>query len=114
MVADQRHAAGQGGQTPKTVPMTDTTPVARPVPDRPTRETFDLQHAAAYGAVALLLFSLLKAYASANFSLTTAAALLTTAPINVLLGTMVSYSYQVFPLLFIGFGGLAALMWHRT
>jgi hypothetical protein len=42
----------------------------------------DLQHSATYGAVALILFTLLKAYASANFSLTTAAALLSTAPLR--------------------------------
>jgi hypothetical protein len=65
----------------------------------------DLQ-IASLGASGLVLFALIKAYAAANFSLTTASALLTTAPLNVLLGTLVSYSYQIIPLL-----ALAALCW---
>jgi hypothetical protein len=72
----------------------------------PPQPPFLSQHLAVVGAIALTLFALVKAYAAANFSLTTASALLTTAPLNVLLGTLTSYSYQIFPLL-----GLAALTW---
>jgi ABC-type enterochelin transport system permease subunit len=54
---------------------------------------------ASIGAVLLALFTLTKAYAAAKFSLTTASALLTTAPFNVLLGSLTAYSYSVFPLL---------------
>jgi hypothetical protein len=54
---------------------------------------------ASIGAALLALFTLTKAYAAAKFSLTTASALLTTAPFNVLLGSLTSYSYTVFPLL---------------
>jgi hypothetical protein len=84
--------------------------VAQDVEERPAAEGggFDLQNAATIGAVGLALFTLLKAYAAAKFSLTTAAALLTTAPLSVFLGTMVSYSYQIFPLL-----ALAAVTWLR-
>ncbi|WP_157441644.1 hypothetical protein [Actinoplanes awajinensis] len=71
----------------------------------------DLQHAATYGAVALIAFTMLKAYAAAYFSLTTAAALLTTAPINVFLGSMVSYSYQLFPLLALALVVYALHQW---
>jgi hypothetical protein len=70
----------------------------------------ELQHAATLGAAGLALFTLFKAYAAAKFSLTTAAALLTTAPLNVLLGTMVSYSYEIFPLLFLA---AVAWVWHH-
>lgn len=66
----------------------------------------DPELAAPLAVAALIVFTLLKAYAAANFSLTTAGALLTTAPINVFLGTLESYSYDVFPLI-----GLAALTW---
>lgn len=61
---------------------------------------------ASLGAAAVTIFALMKVYAAAGFSLTTASALLTTAPLNVLLGSLVSFSYDVFPLL-----ALAALAW---
>lgn len=67
---------------------------------------FDLQHLATVGAIVLILFAVMKAYATAKFSLTSASAMLITAPLNVLLGTVVSYSYKIFPLL-----GLAAVAW---
>ncbi len=80
------------------------------LPEEPTRDPaghgFVASHAASIGAVALALFALVKAYAAANFSLTTTSALLTTAPLGVLLGTLASYSYQIFPLL-----GLAGVAW---
>jgi hypothetical protein len=53
---------------------------------------------AAAGAVLLTGFALTKAYAVADFSLTTGAALLTAAPVAVLLGSLMSYAYWVFPL----------------
>lgn len=56
------------------------------------------------GALVLGIFVLLKCYAAARFSLTTASALLTTSPTNVLLGSLTLYAYQLFPLL-----GLASL-----
>jgi hypothetical protein len=71
--------------------------------------SLDLQQMTTIGGIALVLFTLLKAYAAAKFSLTTAAALLTTAPLNVFLGTMVSYSYAIFPLLALG---ALAWTWH--
>jgi hypothetical protein len=52
------------------------------------------------------IFALMKVYAAAGYSLTTASALLTTAPLNVLLGSLVSFSYELFPLLALG-----ALAW---
>jgi hypothetical protein len=63
-------------------------------------------HFVPIGGVALGIFVLVKCYAAAGYSLTTAAALLTSAPLTVLLGTLTSYDYQLFPLL-----GLAALSW---
>ena len=53
---------------------------------------------AATGAVLLTGFALVKAYAVAHFSLTTGAALLTSAPVSVLLGALMSYAYWIFPL----------------
>lgn len=68
--------------------------------------SIDAKHLASFGAVGLALFALLKTYAAAEFSLTTAAALITAAPVNVLLDSIVSYSYEFFPLL-----ALAAIAW---
>lgn len=71
-----------------------------------SKSAVDLQYAATYGAAALSFFALVKVYASAYFSLTTAAALLTTAPLSVFLGATTSYSYEVFPLV-----ALALVLW---
>ena len=64
-------------------------------------------HLASFGAIALFTFVLLKTYAAAKFSLTTASALLTTAPVSVLLGTITSYDYYALPFLFV-----AAAAWY--
>ena len=52
-------------------------------------------------AVAVTTFVTLRAYGAARFSLTTASALITTAPLSVLFGTITSYAYAVLPLLCI-------------
>jgi hypothetical protein len=64
------------------------------------------QQPALAGAAIVTIFALVKTYAAAAYSLTTASALLTTAPVTVLLGTLTSYEYEILPLL-----GLAALCW---
>jgi hypothetical protein len=60
--------------------------------------------ATSLGALTLSAFLLLKCYAVAHYSLTTAAALVTASPLSVLLGSVMLYMYQFLPLL-----GLAAL-----
>jgi hypothetical protein len=60
--------------------------------------------ATSLGAVTLSAFLLLKCYAVAHYSLTTAAALVTASPLSVLFGSIMLYMYQFLPLL-----GLAAL-----
>jgi hypothetical protein len=74
-------------------------------PDAPSK-TSSVPPVASLGAAAVGIFALMKVYAAAGFSLTTASALLTTAPLNVLLGSLVSFSYELFPLLALG-----ALAW---
>ena len=68
-----------------------------PFSDGTHQRVIDTQ-VASLGAMVLGLFVLIKCYAAAKFSLTTASALLTTAPLTVLLGTLTSYDYQLFPL----------------
>ena len=114
MVADRRDVGEPGGERRPSTTAADPASAPGAAPDRPADGALDFKHAATYGAVGLVLFTLLKAYASANFSLTTAAALLTTAPISVLLGTMVSYSYQIFPLLFMAFAAWTVVIWRST
>ncbi|MGR7026257.1 hypothetical protein [Geodermatophilus sp. URMC 62] len=58
----------------------------------------DAAHLSIVGAVLLTGFALVKSYAVGHFSLTTGAALLTTAPLTVLLGSLMSYAYWVLPL----------------
>lgn len=58
----------------------------------------DAAHLSIVGAVLLTAFALVKSYAVGHFSLTTGAALLTTAPLTVLLGSLMSYAYWVLPL----------------
>jgi hypothetical protein len=55
-------------------------------------------------ALALGLYMLAKCYAGAHFSLTSASALLTTSPVNVLLGSLTLYAYQLFPMLSLAGG----------
>jgi hypothetical protein len=64
---------------------------------------------ATLGALFLPLFVFLKAYGAAEFSLTTASALLSATPLSVVLGTLISYAYSVLPLL-----SLASLSWLVT
>lgn len=71
------------------------------------------EHLTYVAALGLVLFALAKTYAVANFSLTTAGALLTTAPLAVLLGTLTSYDYFFFPVLALASGCVAALVWRR-
>jgi hypothetical protein len=74
----------------------------------PRDSSFSLQDIdiAIVGAILLPLFVFLKAYGAAEFSLTTAAALLSTAPLSVVLGTLISYAYLILPLV-----SLASLAW---
>jgi len=58
----------------------------------------DAAHLSIVGAVLLTAFALVKSYAVGHFSLTTGAALLTTAPLTVLLGSLMSYAYWILPL----------------
>jgi hypothetical protein len=60
--------------------------------------------ATSLGALILSGFVLLKCYAVAHYSLTTAGALVTASPLSVLLGSIMLYMYQFLPLL-----GVAAL-----
>jgi hypothetical protein len=72
---------------------------ARPSEAADDRSIFELAaHLGAVGAVILTAFALLKCYAVAHFSLTTGSALLTTAPLSVLLGSLMSYAYWTLPL----------------
>jgi hypothetical protein len=64
---------------------------------------------ATLGAVGLTLFVFLKAYGAAEFSLTTASALISAAPLSVVLGTLISYTYALLPLV-----SLASLAWLVT
>jgi hypothetical protein len=66
------------------------------------------------GAVALALFVIIKAYSAANYSLTTASALLTTAPLDVLLGTLTSYDYALLPLLALAAWSWVFFSWRAT
>lgn len=54
------------------------------------------------GGALLLLFLLAKAYAVSHYSLTTTGALITSAPLTVLLGTVASYLYLLLPALAVG------------
>ena len=71
------------------------------------------QHAAQLGALAVGLFLLMKTYSVSNYSLTTASALLTAAPVAVILGTLTSYEYVMWPLLCMASGALAVRLWVR-
>ena len=71
------------------------------------------EHLTYVAALALFLFALAKTYAVANFSLTTAGALLTTAPLAVFLGTVTSYEYFFFPILALACGCVTVLVWRR-
>lgn len=64
-----------------------------------------------WGVVGLSLFVLLKTYGAAHYSLTTASALLTGAPAAVLLGTITSYEYLLWPVIAAVAAGLA--LWHQ-
>src|SRR4051812_37938048 len=74
----------------------------------PAPSLFDITaRLAALGAVVLSSFALVKCYAVAHFSLTTGSALLTTAPLSVLLGTVMSYACWILPLGALALGSLA-------
>jgi hypothetical protein len=61
-------------------------------------------------SVALGVFVIVKVYAAARFSLTTAGALLTTSPLTMFLGTIVTYSYQFFAIVAVGLAGLGIVL----
>ena len=84
--------------------MTEDTPVAAQAGERAGHPV--LTDATFLGAVALGLYLLGKCYVAARYSLTTASALLTASPIDVFLGSLTLYAYQLFPTL-----GLAGLWW---
>jgi hypothetical protein len=71
------------------------------------------QHAAQLGAVAIAVFLLMKTYSVSQYSLTTASALLTSAPLAVVLGTLTSYEYAMWPLLSVASGTAATVLWRR-
>lgn len=64
-------------------------------------------HTTLIGAIVVGLFVLMKTYSVAKYSLTTASALLTTAPLTVILGTITSYEYGIWPLLSLASLGVA-------
>jgi hypothetical protein len=66
------------------------------------------------GTVLLTALTLLKAYAVAHFSLTTAGALLSSAPLAVLLGSTVQYLYVLLPLAAVGCLSAAAFSLFTT
>jgi hypothetical protein len=70
-------------------------------------------HAAQLSALGIGLFLLMKTYSVARYSLTTASALLTAAPVAVILGTLTSYEYEMWPLLSLASGALAGRLWMR-
>jgi hypothetical protein len=70
-------------------------------------------HAAQLSALGIGLFLLMKTYSVARYSLTTASALLTAAPVAVILGTLTSYEYELWPLLSLAAGALAGRLWTR-
>jgi hypothetical protein len=55
----------------------------------------------------------MKTYSVARYSLTTASALLTAAPVAVILGTLTSYEYVLWPLLSLASGAVAVRLWSR-
>ena len=87
---------------------------------RPRREAEDdgsivsaAAHLGAASAVLLGGFALVKCYAVGHFSLTTGSALLSSAPLSVLLGSVMSYAYWAFPLLTLGLAAHAVRTWRR-
>ncbi len=70
-------------------------------------------HATQLGALGVGLFLLMKTYSVSRYSLTTASALLTAAPVGVILGTLTSYEYMLWPLLSVAAGLEAARLWSR-
>jgi hypothetical protein len=64
-------------------------------------------------AVGLGLFMLVKCYAAGRYSLTTASALLTTSPVNVLLGTVTRYAYELVTLVGLGAACLLVATFRR-
>ncbi|MCV2490736.1 hypothetical protein OF117_15355 [Geodermatophilus sp. YIM 151500] len=110
-VAHRRRRRGAPPSTsPRAVDEPDTPEPPQPTPVPDAAETARVTDGAegsfigtaarlgAMGAAFLTGFALVKAYAVANFSLTTGSALLTTAPVSVLLGSLMSYAYWLFPL----------------
>lgn len=71
------------------------------------------EHATQLTAVAVGLFLLMKTYSVAKYSLTTASALLTAAPVAVVLGTLTSYEYVLWPLLSVAGFAMAVRLWSR-
>ncbi len=70
-------------------------------------------HATQLSALGVGLFLLMKTYSVSRYSLTTASALLTAAPVGVILGTLTSYEYMLWPLMSVAAGLLAARLWSR-
>src|SRR5690349_2144661 len=60
--------------------------------------TMTIGRITAQAALLLGAFAVVKSYAVAHFSLTTGSALLSAAPVSVLLGSLMSYAYWGFPL----------------
>lgn len=71
-------------------------------------ESFLARHGVSTAAAALGVFLLAKCFAASNFSTTTASALLTAAPVGVLLGTLTSTEYFLWPWLAAAAAGVIA------
>jgi hypothetical protein len=71
-------------------------------------DSFVTEHITTLLALSLGLFMLVKCYAAGRYSLTTASALLTTSPVNVLLGTITRYAYELVTL--VGLGAICLLI----
>src|SRR4051812_43744068 len=73
-----------------------------PVSDGFDLDEFTRTHLTAVVALVIALFALVKCYAAAGYSLTTAGALLTASPGGVLLGALTRYAYELCALISAG------------
>jgi hypothetical protein len=66
-----------------------------------------------YGSSVLVILFLIKAYGVARYSLTTTAALVTTAPVSAALGTLAIFGYLVMPFLVVIAGWFLLANWKQ-
>jgi hypothetical protein len=73
----------------------------RTAPDTNAGDRHGLLMIVTYGSSMLVILFLIKAYGVARYSLTTTAALVTTAPVSAALGTLAIFGYLVMPVLVV-------------